>query len=53
MRKLQITILVLAVGALIGAACCMGHNVGTELRRAGTAALLVDVVLIQLWPPKK
>jgi hypothetical protein len=53
MRKFQIVVFVLATAALIAAACCMGKAVGDELRKAGIAALLFDVVCIQLWPAAK
>jgi hypothetical protein len=50
MRKFQIAVFVLATAALVAAACCIGKEVGNELRRAGMAALLFDVVCILLWP---
>jgi len=50
MRKFQITVFVLATAALIAAACCIGKAVGDEFRKVGMAALLFDVVCIQLWP---
>jgi hypothetical protein len=53
MRKFQITVFVVATAALIAAACCIGKKVGTEFRNAGIAALLFDVVCIQLWPLAK
>ena len=53
MRKLQIAVLVVSTALLIAAACCIGKEVGNELRKAGIAALLFDVVCIQLWPPAK
>jgi hypothetical protein len=53
MRKLQITIFIVATLALMAAAGCIGKQVGTELRNAGIAALLFDVVCIQLWPAAK
>jgi len=53
MRKFQIVVFVLATAALIAAACCIGKSVGNELRKAGMAALLFDMVCIQLWPPAK
>jgi preprotein translocase subunit SecF len=37
----------------MAAAGCIGKQVGTELRNAGIAALLLDVVCIQLWPAAK
>ena len=53
MRKFQITVFVVATATLIAAACCIGKKVGTEFRNAGIAALLFDIVCIQLWPPAK
>jgi preprotein translocase subunit SecF len=53
MRKFQITVFVIATAALIAAACCMGKEVGGELRKAGMAALLFVVVCILLWPTAK
>ena len=53
MRKFQIAVFALATLALIVAACCLGKQIGTEFRNAGIAALLFDVVCIQLWPPAK
>ena len=53
MRKFQITVFVLATLSLIAAACCIGKAVGTEFRNAGIAALVFDLVCIQLWPPAK
>jgi len=53
MRKFQITVFAVATLALLAAAGCLGKQVGTELRNAGMAALLFDVVCIQLWPPPK
>jgi hypothetical protein len=53
MRKFQITIFVIATLLLIAAACCLGKQVGTEFRNAGLAALIFDVVCIQLWPPPR
>jgi hypothetical protein len=53
MRKFQIAVFVLGTAALIVAACCIGKDVGNELRRAGMAALLFDVVCLQLWPSAK
>jgi hypothetical protein len=50
MRKFQITVFVVGTLALVAAAGCIGKQVGTELRNAGIAALLFDVVCIQLWP---
>jgi len=53
MRKFQIVVFVLATVALLAAACFIGKEVGGELRRTGIAALLFDVVCIQLWPTPK
>jgi hypothetical protein len=50
MRKFQIAVFVVATLALITAAGCLGKQIGTEFRNAGIAALLFDVVCIQLWP---
>ncbi len=53
MRKFQIAVFVLATVSLIAAVCCIGKGMGNEFRRAGMAALLFDVVCIQLWPAAK
>jgi hypothetical protein len=53
MRKFQIIIFVVATATLIAAACCIGKELGGELRKAGIAALLFDIVCIQLWPVAK
>ena len=53
MRKFQIAVFAVATLVLIAAACCLGKQIGTEFRNAGIAALLFDVVCIQLWPPAK
>ena len=50
MRKFQIGLFIFAAAALIAAACCIGKQVGNDFRRAGIAALLLDIVCIQLWP---
>jgi hypothetical protein len=53
MRKFQIVVFVLATASLITAACMIGKEAGNEFRRIGIAALLFDVVCIQLWPAAK
>ena len=53
MRKFQVGVFVLATAALIAAACFMGKEMGGELRKAGIAALLFDIVCVQLWPTTK
>ena len=53
MRKLQITVFIVATASLLLAAGCMGKDVGNEFRRIGIAALLFDVVCLQLWPTGK
>jgi hypothetical protein len=53
MRKFQIAVFVLAAASLITAACLIGKEAGNEFRKIGIAALLFDVVCIQLWPAAK
>ena len=53
MRQSQIVVFVLGAAALIGAVCFIGKDMGDTLWRAGMAALLFDVVYIQLWPSAK
>ena len=53
MRKFQIAVFVIATVSLITAACLIGKEAGNEFRRVGIAALLFDVVCLQLWPTAK
>ena len=53
MRQFQITIFLLGTASLIAAAFKIGPNSGDYLLSAGMAALLGDVVCIQLWPSAK
>lgn len=53
MRRFQIVVLVVATAALLAAACFIGKDMGDTLWRAGIAALLFDVVCLQLWPSAK
>ena len=53
MRQFQITLFILATASLIASAFELGPNSGDYLLSAGIAALLVDVVCIQLWPSAK
>ena len=52
MRQAQVGILVLAWAALIAALFFIGKDThwGLTLWRIGTATLLLDIVLIMLWP---
>jgi preprotein translocase subunit SecF len=50
MRILQVALFVFGVLCLLGAVPFVGGVMGDALWRAGVAALLVDVVLILLWP---
>jgi len=50
MRQLQVVILVLALAALIAALFFVGKNTGDTLWRVGIASLLLDIVVIKLWP---
>jgi hypothetical protein len=54
MRPFQITIFILGAASLVAAAFFIGKDTGLDLWRVGIAALLFDVVCIQLWPlPKR
>jgi hypothetical protein len=53
MRKPQIAVFVLATASLVAAACLVGQKAGGEFGKAGVAAVLFDVVCIQLWPTAK
>jgi hypothetical protein len=50
MRGLQAGLLVLGALCLFGAVPFIGGVAGDALWRAGVAILLLDIVLIQLWP---
>lgn len=50
MRQFQIAIFILATASLLASAFELGPNSGDYLLSAGMAALLGDVVCIQLWP---
>jgi Na+-translocating ferredoxin:NAD+ oxidoreductase RnfD subunit len=50
MRRLQVVLLVLALAALIAALFFVGTDTGDALWRAGIASLLLDIVVIKLWP---
>ena len=50
MRRLQVSIFVLALAALIAALFFIGTVMGDALWRAGIAGLLLDIVVIKLWP---
>ena len=50
MRQLQVVILVLALAALIAALFFVGTDTGDALWRAGIAGLLLDIVVMKLWP---
>jgi hypothetical protein len=47
------TVFVLGAVALLTAACFIGKDMGDTLWRIGIAALLFDVVCVQLWPSCK
>ena len=53
MRLLQVVVFVGAVAALLAALFFVGSGTGDALWRAGIAALLADVVGIQLWPARR
>jgi hypothetical protein len=50
MRSLQVALFVLALLLLLASLAFVGGVAGDALWRAGVAALLVDLVLIRLWP---
>jgi hypothetical protein len=50
MRRFQVGLLVLGALSLLGAVPFIGGVAGDALWRAGVAILLLDVVLILLWP---
>lgn len=52
MRQLQVGIFFLAVVAFIAALFFIGSDTGGDLWRGGVAALLVDLVLMKLWPAR-
>ncbi len=53
MRYFQITLFVLAGAAFLTATCFIGTEVGESLWKAGLAALLFDIVSLQLWPSRR
>ena len=53
MRQMQIAILFWALAAFIAALLNIGNAVGDALWRGGMAALVIDIVLIMLWPGNK
>ncbi len=55
MRQLQVGILVVAFAALFAALFFIGTDTGLDLWRVGIAVLLLDIVVIKLWPnsPKR
>ena len=50
MRQLQVFLLVLASAALIAALFFICTGTGLDLWRVGIATLLLDIVVIMLWP---
>ena len=50
MRQVQVGVLVLALAALITALFFIGSDRGLDLWRIAIAMLLVDIVVIMLWP---
>ena len=52
MRQMQIAILFWALAAFIGALLNIGNEMGETLWRGGMAGLVIDIVLIMLWPGK-
>ncbi len=50
MRQLQVGLLVLAWAALVAALFFIGQGTGLDLWRVGIGLLLLDVVVIMLWP---
>ena len=50
MRQLQVGILVVACAALFAAGFFIGSDTGLDLWRVGIDLLLVDVVVMKVWP---
>jgi hypothetical protein len=53
MRPFQVTVFALGAASLIAATLFIGKDMGDTRWRAGIAALLFDVVCLQLWPSAK
>jgi len=53
MRQTQIGVFVLGLISLLAAAVFVGQQTGDTLWRAGIAAMLIDIVFMNLWPSSK
>jgi hypothetical protein len=53
MRQFQIAVFVLGTASFVAAACFAGKELGDTLWRAGMAAVLFDIMCVQLWPAAK
>lgn len=50
MRNLQIVLFILGILSFVVAAVVAGSMLGDILWRVGVGALLVDLVMMKLWP---
>lgn len=50
MRRIQVGLLVVAAAAFVAAVFFIGSDTGLDLWRAGIGVLLLDLVLMKLWP---
>jgi hypothetical protein len=50
MRQIQIGIFVLGLISFLAAAFFIGQELGDTLWKIGVAAMLIDLVLMKVWP---
>ncbi len=53
MRAFQVLLFALGVAAFLAALAVAGSDLGDILWRVGVALMLVDLVVIKLWPAAK
>ena len=53
MRTLQVVIFCIGVVSFLAALAFVGQDMGDTLWRAGVASLLIDLVVVKLWPTSK
>jgi hypothetical protein len=53
MRTVQIGIFILGLVSFLAAAFFTGEDTGETLWKTGTAAMLIDMVFMKLWPSMK
>ena len=53
MRKVQIGIFILGLVSFLAAVFFTGEDTGETLWKTGTAAMLIDIVFMKLWPSMK